>query len=219
MRDTEAPHGTLVTNITDRSRGKRPNLAMRAALLRYDVLPFFAALCVLVAATALIDAALHLFDAVWIGRYLGIPGTLLILGSFGYSLRKRGVIKVGNPLVLLRIHKWMAWAGSLLVLVHGGIHFNALLPWLAVAAMLVNVASGLTGEFLLDRSRRHLNEIRDQLRQEGVAEGILEERLYWDSLTFAAVRQWRRFHFPITLAFATLAIAHIVAIFLFWGWR
>lgn len=191
---------------------------MRATLLRYDVLPFFATLCGLVAATVLIDAALHLLDAVWIGRYLGIPGTLLILGSFGYSLRKRGVIKVGNPLTLLRIHKYMAWTGSLLVLIHAGIHFNALLPWLAVAAMLVNVASGLTGEFLLDRSRRHLNEIRDQLRQEGVAEEILEERLHWDGLTLAAVRQWRRVHFPITLAFATLAIAHIVVIFLFWVW-
>jgi hypothetical protein len=26
-------------------------------------------------------------------------------------------------------------------------------------------------------------------------------------------------HFPITLAFAVLATAHIVAVFLFWGWN
>ena len=38
------------------------------------------------------------------------------------------------------------------------------------------------------------------------------------SLTFDAVKQWRVVHFPITLAFAVLATAHIVAIFLFWGW-
>mgnify|MGYP006139879027 CR=1 FL=1 len=44
-------------------------------------------------------------------------------------------------------------------------------------------------------------------------------RLYWDSLTFDAVRQWRVVHLPITLAFAVLATAHIVAIFLFWGWK
>jgi hypothetical protein len=26
-------------------------------------------------------------------------------------------------------------------------------------------------------------------------------------------------HFPITLAFAVLALAHIIAIALFWGWK
>jgi hypothetical protein len=45
------------------------------------------------------------------------------------------------------------------------------------------------------------------------------DQLYWDSLTFDAVKQWRVVHFPITLAFAVLAIAHIVAILLFWGWN
>ena len=50
----------------------------------------------------------------------------------------------------------MAWLGSLLVLVHAGIHFNAILGWLAVWAMLIDVGSGLTGKFLLERSRRRL---------------------------------------------------------------
>jgi hypothetical protein len=192
---------------------------MRANLLRREVLPFLATFCALVAAALLVDAALHLSDAVWIGRYLGIPGTLMILGSLTYSLRKRRLIKVGNPAKLLRLHEYMAWAGSLLVLIHAGIHFNAVLPWLAVAAMLVNVASGLTGKFLIARSRRRMEEARQQMLLEGVAEGDLEENLYWDSLTFAAIKQWRSVHFPLTLAFATLAIAHIVVVFLFWGWR
>jgi hypothetical protein len=26
-------------------------------------------------------------------------------------------------------------------------------------------------------------------------------------------------HFPITLAFGVLALAHIIAIFMFWNWR
>ncbi len=177
------------------------------------MLPFSAAFNALVAATLLFDAALHLFDAFWIGRYLGIPGTLLILGSFGYSFRKRGLIKTGNPVRLLRLHEHMAWGGSLSVLIHGGTHFNALLPWLAVAAMLFNVASGLIGKFLLHRSQRDLDETRQQMRRDGLAESYIEERLYWDSVTYAAVKQWRRVHFPVTLAFASLAIAHIVAIF------
>lgn len=192
---------------------------MKARLIRREVLPFLLSLGTLALATVLIDALLHLANIAWIGRYLGIPGTLLILGSFGYSLRKRKLIKSGRPLQLLRWHERMAWLGSLLVLVHAGIHFNSILAWLAVVAMLINVASGLTGKFLLDRSRRRLEEARQRMRQHGMAADELEEHLYWDSLTFDAVKQWRSVHFPITLAFAVLALAHIMAVFLFWGWR
>jgi hypothetical protein len=193
--------------------------ALRARLFSREVVPFYLSLLALVAATLLCDAALHLLDAVWVGRWLGIPGTLLILGSLGYSLRKRKLIRSGQPARLLRLHETMAWAGSLLVLVHAGIHFNAILGWLAVLAMSINVASGLTGKYLLDRSRRRLDEARRQMRQQGLSATQLAERNYWDSLTFDAVKQWRSVHFPITLAFAVLALAHIVAVFLFWGWK
>jgi hypothetical protein len=192
---------------------------MKARLFSREVLPFYGALFALAAVTVLSDAVLHLLNAVWIGRWLGIPGTLLILASLAYSARKRKLITSGKPVQLLRLHEWMAWAGSLLVLVHAGIHFNAILGWLAVAAMLVNVGSGLTGKYLLDRSRRRLDEARQHMRQQGLTQGELEERTFWDGLTFDAVKQWRAVHFPITLAFAVLALAHIVAVLLFWGWK
>lgn len=192
---------------------------MQARLLRREVLPFLLTMAALVVAALLIDAALHLLNVVWIGRYLGIPGTLLILGSTAYSLRKRKLIKSGHPAKLLRLHEWLAWLGSLLVLVHAGIHFNAILGWLAVWAMLINVGSGLTGKFLLDRSRRRLEESRQRMRLKGVTPEELEDLTYWDSLTFDVVKKWRVVHFPITLAFAVLATAHIVAVFLFWGWK
>ena len=192
---------------------------MRARLLRREVIPFYVSLAALGGATLLIDGILHAADVAWIGRYLGIPGVLLIIGSFGYSLRKRKLITAGKPVVLLRWHERMAGTGSLLVLVHAGIHFDAILSWLAVAAMLVNVASGLTGKYLLQRSRVRLEEMQQRLRDEGLTAEQRDERLYWDSLTFDAVKSWRAIHYPITLAFAVLAVAHIIAIFLFWGWK
>lgn len=192
---------------------------MPARLLSREVLPFFLALGALALAALVIDALLHLADAVWIGRYLGIPGTLLILGSLGYSLRKRKLIGSGQPGKLLRWHEYLAWLGSLLVLVHAGIHFNSILGWLAVGAMLINVASGLTGKFLLQRSRRRLEASMRRLRQGGLSPEALNERLYWDSMTFDVVKQWRVVHLPITLAFAVLSLAHIIAVFLFWGWK
>jgi hypothetical protein len=194
-------------------------MPLKARLFRREVLPFVASFALLAVIALALDGLLHLFNLLWVGRWLGIPGTLLIIGSTAYSLRKRKLIRRGHPAKLLRWHELLAWLGSLLVLVHAGVHFNAILGWLAVCAMLINVGSGLTGKFLLDRSRRRLEEARQRMRVRGLPEAELEDQLYWDSLTFDAVSQWRVVHFPITLAFAVLATAHIVAIFLFWGWK
>lgn len=188
-------------------------------LLRREVLPSLAAFAGLSLATLSIDAALHYLDLVWIGRYLGIPGTLLILASFTYSLRKRGVISHGRPVALLRAHEVLAWLGALLVLVHAGVHFNSILAWLATWAMLVNVGSGLTGKFLLKRARLRMESARQALREDGLSGEEVDERMFWDGFTFDMVTRWRAVHFPITLVFGVLALAHVVAIFLFWGWR
>lgn len=192
---------------------------MGTRLLIREILPFYLRLVVLAAVTLLIDLILHLSDMVWIGRYLGIPGVLLILLSFGHSLRKRGIIKSTNPVRLLRLHEWMAWIGSTLVLVHAGIHFNSVLAWLAVAAMAVNIISGLTGKYLVLRSQRWLKQARTDLREDGRTETEIEQQLFWDSLAASMVRKWRTIHLPIALAFAVLAAAHILATFLFWGWK
>lgn len=192
---------------------------MPGSLLSREVVPFLLVLVALAAAALALDAVLHLLDAVWIGKYLGIPGVLLILASFGYSLRKRRLIGAGNLPVLLRMHQRLAWTGALMVLVHAGIHFNAILAWLAVWAMLINVGSGLVGKFLLRRSRRRLDAISDRLQAQGLSAAALEDRLHWDSLTFDVVRQWHVVHVPIALAFAVLSVAHIVSALLFWSWR
>jgi len=192
---------------------------LKSSLLRREVIPFYLWFGGLVLASMAIDTILHLTNAVWIGRYLGIPGVLLILGSFGHSLRKRGFIKNNNPLRLLRLHERIAWLGSVLILVHAGIHFNAILAWLAVVAMLVNVASGLTGKYLLQRGQRWLKAKRERLRTEGLSEDEVVALCYRDSLTLGIVKRWRVIHLPISLAFAGLATAHILAVFLFWGWK
>src|SRR3546814_15860806 len=94
---------------------------MKIRLILKEILPFYFRLVVLAAVTLFIDLILHLTDLVWIGRYLGIPGVILILLSFGHSLRQRGVIKSSNPVRLLRLHEWRSWIGATRVLVHAGI--------------------------------------------------------------------------------------------------
>jgi hypothetical protein len=192
---------------------------MEKSLLQKEILPFVALFAALLAATAITDILLHTFDLIWIGRWLGIPGTLLILISFLYSLRKRNKIAFGRPISLLKLHEALALIGSLMILVHAGIHIYAILPWLALLAMAVNILSGLTGKYLLDRSRRHLDDKQAHYRQQGLTGEALQQRLFWDATTFDLMKKWRLVHLPITLAFAVLGSAHLISIFLFWEWR
>jgi len=191
---------------------------MKNSLWRDHVLPFSLLLGLLAAATLAGDYVLHRLNLVWIGRYLGIAGTVLIIGSMVYSLRKRKMITLGSPKSLLRLHEFCAWLGSLLVLIHSGIHFNAILPWLATFAMSVNVVSGMVGKLLLDRSRRHVQGEREHFQLRGLSKPEVEQSLFWDAVTLDAMTQWRKVHIPIFIVFAVLALGHIVSIFLFWGW-
>jgi hypothetical protein len=188
------------------------------SLWRDHVLPFTLLLGLLAAAALGGDYLLHRLNLVWVGRYLGIPGTLLIIGSLYYSLRKRHWASAGDPKTLLKAHEFAAWLGSLLVLVHAGIHFNSILPWLATVAMSINVVSGLVGKFLLKTARRHVQGQRERFELRGLSLPEVEQAVFWDAVALGAMAQWRKLHIPIFIAFAVLALGHIVSIFLFWGW-
>ncbi len=192
---------------------------MNRSIIRKEVLPFVLMFGSLIVATAITDALLHAYGLYWIGRYLGIPGTILILLSFFYSMRKRKLIHSGNPKTLLQLHEVLTWVGALMILVHAGVHVYAILPWLALLAMLITLASGMTGQYLLGRSRRQLSEKREFHIGHGDAAAEVDREVFWDAVTVDVMKQWRTVHFPITLAFGVLGFAHIFSIFLFWQWQ
>jgi hypothetical protein len=144
---------------------------------------------------------------------------MLILISLSYSLRKRGKISIGTPRGLLKVHEWVAWVGASLVLVHAGVHFEAVLPWIATAAMGINVLSGLTGKFLLTSTREDIAGRRRALDAAGVGAKDIEDRLFSDLATMRIMNRWRTIHIPIFLTFAVTALGHIVSILLFWNWK
>ena len=192
---------------------------MNRSVLRGEVLPFVWGFGLLLAATAICDALLHLLNLAWIGRWLGIPGTLIIVASFAYSLRKRKLIRAGSPAKLLQLHEQLAWVGSLMVMVHAGIHLHAWLPWLALLALVVNVASGSVGRMLLGRARKRADGRKAELLARGIAAQDAQRELFWDAVAVDAMKQWRRVHFPITAVFVALSLAHIASTLLLWGWR
>ena len=178
---------------------------MTSSLWRQYILPFTVLLGLLAAGTLAGDYLLHRLNLVWIGRYLGIPGTLLI-------------ITTGNPKTLLTLHEIGTWLGSLMVLLHAGVHFNAILPWLATVAMGVNVISGMVGKLLLARSRSYVQAQREQYQLGGLSRPEVERAVFWNAVTLDAMAKWRKVHIPIFIVFAVLSLGHIISIFLFWGW-
>ncbi|MBF0127209.1 MAG: hypothetical protein HQM02_08350 [Magnetococcales bacterium] len=192
---------------------------MGDSILHAEVFPFLSRFAMLMGATILGDFVLHVFSLVWVGRYLGIPGTLLILLSLLYSLRKRRIILFGKPQVLLKVHEFSTWLGALMVCLHSGVHFNAILPWLATMAMVINVVSGLVGQYLLGRSRRRLALLRQQCQADGLSRNEVDKALFWDVVACDLMVRWRAVHFPISYAFALLALGHIISVLLFWEWK
>lgn len=168
--------------------------------------------------TILIDYLLHLSGFVWVGKYLGIVGTLIIISSFIYSLRKRKLIQIGTPKRLLQNHELFGWSGALMILVHGGIHFNAIIPWLALFAMIVVVASGLTGKYLLKEAKESLKEKQIELKSKNLSPDEIEKELFYNSLLVDTMQNWRKIHMPLTMIFAALALLHIIITLLLWRW-
>jgi hypothetical protein len=191
---------------------------MKSSLWREHVLPFTLLLGLLAAATLAGDYLLHRLNLVWVGRYMGIPGTLLIIGSLYYSARKRKWVTTGDPKTCSKCtSSALGWA-RLMVLIHAGIHFNAILPWLATVAMGVNVISGMVGKMLLSQSRQHVQGEREHFQLRGLSKKEVEQAVFWDAVALGAMAQWRKVHIPIFIVFAVLALGHIFSIFLFWGW-
>lgn len=172
----------------------------------------------LILSAILIDFLFHLAGLVWIGRYLGIVGTLVIITSFIYSLRKRKIIKSGSPKRLLQNHELQGWIGALFILVHGGIHFNAIIPWLALFSMVIVVASGLTGKYLLKQAKERLKDKEVELSAQNKSSEEIEKELLYSSLLVDTMQKWRKVHMPLTMIFIAFALIHIIITLLMWRW-
>lgn len=188
---------------------------MRSTIFVKYFLPFVQWFGLMVALAILFDYGLHRAQLLFVGRYLGYVGTVIIIVSFVYSLRKRKIIETGSPKTLLTIHEYLSWGGSILILVHAGVHFNAILPWLAILMLLIAVASGLVGKFILKRASDALKEKKKELAGKGISSVEADQQLHFDTITVDAMKKWRVVHLPITLILGILSLMHIVTVILF----
>lgn len=152
---------------------------MKRSVITRDILPFIYWFVLLIFSVASIDYLLHQMNLVWIGKYLGIPGILILAVSFIYSARKRRIIEVGSLKMLLSLHVYLTLIGTLLIVVHAGIHFNAVLPWSAFGLMLLVVISGLVGRYLLNDAKNTLRMKYAYLLNQGYSEEQVAKKAFW----------------------------------------
>jgi hypothetical protein len=95
-----------------------------------------------------------------------------------------------------------------MILIHAGWHFNAVLPWLAVLLLMVVVASGFTGKFLLREARERLASREQELRLAGaLSTQELEKQRFLDSLTVDLMEKWRHFAATATSSMLVLGMS------------
>lgn len=195
---------------------------MWQSVLIQRALPLTLSYLLLLAAALSIDYLLHVAGLSWIGRYLGPVGTAFLVFSFVYSARKQKLVTSGTMKFFLRIHCNAGWVGTLMIMVHSGVHFNALIPWAATTLMLVVTASGHVGQYLLRKLRE---EVRMKKKQLGLADSpetddfTVDQPYFWDLVTVKTMEQWRTIHMPLVSFLLALTLAHILSIAFFLNWR
>lgn len=188
---------------------------MKNSIILKDVFPFIFWFSTMIFTTIFLDLILHFFNIIFIGRYLGYLGTFTILISFLYSLKKRKLISFGVPKVLLDYHEYLALAGSIMILVHAGIHIHSILPWLAVFILIINVASGLVGKYIVKQANQTIRTRKGLLKDSGFSDEEISKEVFWDTITMDAMKKWRKIHLPITYLLGLFSLIHIISVILF----
>ena len=192
---------------------------MWKSVLIQRTLPLTISYLLLIIAAISLDYLLHIAHLVWVGRYLGISGTFFLASSFSYSAKKKKIIKAGALKFFLKLHCNTGWIGTLMIVVHSGIHFNAILPWMATALMMVVTASGHVGQYLVKKVEEEVKIKTNQPGINAVFDDEFKQQLYWDSLTIRTLELWRKIHMPMVSLLLALITIHIVSIFFFWNWK
>jgi hypothetical protein len=151
------------------------------------------------------------------GHVVGWIGLAVIMLVFVHSLRKRYGLKLGTPKGWLHVHLIAGVVGPVLILIHSGAHFHALVPIVAMVAMAVVVISGIVGQAIHLLALRTLNRQRRQYVEEGVPPDVIEARLDQLASQEEVFRWWRAIHAPLTITFAVFVAVHVLGALYFGG--
>ena len=107
--------------------------------------------------------------------------------------------------------------GPLLIFLHSGAHYHALVPILAMLSMVIVVVSGIIGQAVHAFSLSALNDQRRRLQHEGLSEGDIDAQLHGMASQEEAFRMWQAIHAPMTLMFLVFTVLHVAGALFFAG--
>lgn len=146
--------------------------------------------------------------------WLGLGTVLLVLI---YPIKKRTSQNRRWSRRWFRVHIVAGLIGPLLILLHSGAHVHAIMPLLALAAMVVVVVSGIIGQGVHYLAMRTLNDKRRQLAEQGLASDEIDLRIREMAAQEEAFRLWQSIHSPMTLMFLVLTAMHVIGALYFGG--
>lgn len=174
-------------------------------------------------ATALLIEVFLSFQSGWLfghtqtGHAVGWIGLAVILTVFIYSFKKRYGRKAGWPKAWFMVHQIAGILGPLLILIHAGPHFHALVPVLTLLAMVIVVVSGLIGVAVHRKSLALLNTARKEFVNQGLVGEDIEDRLYDLASGEETFRIWQIVHVPMVMLFLALVLTHVLGALYFGG--
>ena len=107
--------------------------------------------------------------------------------------------------------------GPMIILVHSGWHLHALVPVLALVAMLGVVISGVAGKTIHFSAVRMLSDRRRELAQGGMSAAQVELAVFKLAAQEETFRVWQIIHAPLAGLFLVLALLHIGGAVFFGG--
>ncbi|NOU23747.1 MAG: hypothetical protein HOO93_18510 [Methyloglobulus sp.] len=158
-----------------------------------------------------------LFGHTQTGHIVGWIGLAAIFSVFVYSVKKRYDRKAGWPKAWFMVHQVAGVFGPLLILVHAGSHFHALVPLLTLIVMGIVVVSGVIGVAVHRKALALLNNMRKELGSQGLSQVDIEDRLYGLVSGEETFRVWQIIHVPMVMLFLALLAAHILGALYFGG--
>lgn len=151
------------------------------------------------------------------GHIMGWIGLGAILLVFVYPIKKRMSRNHRWPRSWFQVHMVAGVIGPLLIFLHSGAHVHAVVPLLAMAAMVTVVVSGIVGQGVHYLVLRTLNDRRRELLEEGLGSEEIDHRLHRMASQEEAFRLWQSIHAPMTLMFLVLAAMHVFGALYFGG--
>jgi cytochrome b561 len=158
-----------------------------------------------------------LFGHTQTGHVVGWLGLAAIFSVFVYSVKKRFGRKTGWPKAWFMVHQVAGIVGPLVILVHAGPHFHALVPLLTLIVMVIVVVSGVIGVAVHRKALSLLNSTRKELVSLGLSQADIEDRLYDLVSGEETFRVWQIIHVPMVMLFLALVVLHVFGALYFGG--